>query len=198
LRGNDEEPRIERTEEPMMRFVRGGVLVVAIGGALCLPACDDPTAPAPITSPPPQTVHGVIARQPIPDFPPDVYLGVPIPLAQAGILDFTVDWTFPDTHMEVAFGTEPCSFQELNARRCPFEIVTSGTTPKPRVMVTQPVPVATYYLYLYSKPWSKVEGTGSDSIESLMLQIGLTVGEGAAPRRVPIEPLRLQPRIISQ
>jgi hypothetical protein len=180
----------------MIRFVRKGVLVVAIAGALFLPACDEPTPPAPVTSPPPQTVHGIIASQPIPDFPPDVYLGVPIPLAQAGILDFTVDWTFTNTYMEVAFGTQPCSFQDLSARRCPYVIATAGTTPKPRVIITPAVPVATYYLYLYSKPWSKAEGTGSDAIESLILQIGLTVGEGATPQSVPIEPIRLQPRFI--
>jgi hypothetical protein len=141
-------------------------------------------------------VHAVIATAPLAPFPPDVYLGVPIPLAQAGILDFNVDWTFTNTYMDVAFGTQECSFQVLSANQCPFVILTTGTTPKPRVIVTQPLPVGTYYLYLYSKPYKKAQGTGSDNIESVNIVIGLTVGTGATPRSVRVVPVRLQAPVV--
>lgn len=179
----------------MMRFVRGCVLVLATGGALLLPACKEETAPTPVPTPPP-TVRAVVATTSFTDFPPDVYLGIPIPLGQAGILDFTVDWTFATTFMDVGFGTQNCTFPELTANRCPFVIATKGTTPKPRVIITQPVAVGTYYLYLYIKPYKKVDGTGSDNIEAVAIQIGLTVGEGATPRSVQMAPIRLQAQVI--
>lgn len=177
-----------------MRFVRGLVLMLATGGALLLPACDEGTTPTPVPLPPPP-VRAVIATTSFTDFPPDVYLGIPIPLAQAGILDFTVDWTFANTYMLVAFGTQPCTFPELNANRCPFVIRTDGTTPKPRVVVTQNLATGNYFLYLYSKPFKKVEGTGSDNIEAVALQIGLTVGV-AGSGAVPMAPIKLQAQVI--
>lgn len=179
----------------MMRFVRGCVLVVVAGGAMFLPACKEETTPTAV-SPPPQTARAVVAVTSFTGYPPDVYLGIPIPLAQAGILDFTVDWTFTNTFMEVAFGTQNCTFPDLTANRCPFVVATKGTTPKPRVIVTQPVAVGTYYLYLYSKPYKKLDGTGSDNIEAVSLQIGLTVGEGITPRSLQVAPSRLQAPVV--
>ena len=182
----------------MMRFVRRGVLVVAIAGAFVLPGCDEEAVPpTPLPTPIP-AVRAVVATTSFENYPTDIYLGIPIPLAQAGVLDFTVNWTFTNTDMAVAFGTQNCSFQDLNANRCPFVLATAGTTPKPRVLVTQPLNVGTYYLYLYNRPYNKAQGTGSDNIEAVSLQIGLTVGPAVTPRSAPIEPLRLQPRFIGQ
>ncbi len=178
----------------MMRFVRGFVLVfVAGGGLLALPACKEDTVPTPVPLPPPP-VRAVIASTSFTGFPPDVYLGIPIPLAQTGILDFTVDWTFPDTNMEVAFAAQNCTFPELSANKCPFLIRTEGTTPKPRVVITPNLATGTYYLYLYSKPYKKVLGTGSDNIEAVALQIGLTVG--VASGGVPVAPIKLHAQVI--
>jgi hypothetical protein len=174
----------------MIGFVRRVVLVVAIGSTALLPACNDETLPTPI--PTPQTsVRGIVASTSFTDFPTDVYLGIPIPLEQPGALDFTVDWTFPDTYMEVAFGSKPCTFQELNARTCPFDVKSQGTTPKPRFLVTPPVRVGTYFLYLYSKPWTKKDGLGSENVEAVALQIGLTVGPTVTPASAQIAPIRL-------
>jgi hypothetical protein len=174
----------------MIRFVRRVVLVVVIGGAVFLPACNDDTLPTPI--PTPQTsVRGIVASTSFSDFATDIYLGIPIPLEQPGALDFTVDWTFTDTDMEVAFGSVPCTFPELNARTCPFLVKTTGRTPKPRFLVTDPVRVGTYFLYLYSKPWDRKTQTGSENVESVALQIGLTVGASVTPHSASVAPIRL-------
>jgi len=176
-----------------MRCLRGFVLVIMAGGALLLPACNDETPPTPIPTPA-GPVRAVVASTSFTDFQPDIYFGIPIPLGQAGILDFTVDWTFPNTDMLVAFGTQGCSFPDLTADRCPFIIRTEGTTPKPRIVITQNLATGNYFLYLYSKPFTKVDGTGSGNIEAVALQIGLTVGvTGAA---VPMAPIKLQAQAI--
>jgi hypothetical protein len=179
----------------MIRFVRRAVLVVAIGGAAFLPACNDDTLPTPI--PTPQTsVRGIVATTSFTDFPTDVYLGIPIPLQQPGSLDFTIDWTFSNTDMEVAFGSVPCTFPELNARTCPFIVKTTGRTPKPRYLVTDPVAVGTYFLYLYSKPYDRKDGSGSENVEAVALQIGLTVGPTVVPHSASIAPIRLGAPIV--
>ncbi len=180
----------------MMRFVRGCVLVVVTGGALLLPACNnDETLPTPGPTVP-QTVRAVVAVLSFTDFPTDIYQQVPIPLPQAGILDFTVDWTFTTTYMDVAFGTQDCTFTQLNTNKCPFVTLTTGTTPKPRVITTQPLAVGNYYIYFYSKPYKKSDGTGSGNIEAVSMQIGLTVGQVATPHSAQMAPLRLQAHVI--
>ncbi len=188
----------------MMRFVRRGVLVVAIGGAFFLPGCDDEVAPpTPLPTPVP-SVRAVVystadqPSQPFTNFQPGQLYYVPIPLGQPGRLDFTLDWTFPNTYMLMAFGTQLCSFEDLDAGRCPFIVRTEGSTPKPRVMTTTALPTGTYYLYLYSQPWDPRLGYGNDAIESLALTIGLTVGPAVTSQTIPIEPIRLQPRFIGQ
>jgi hypothetical protein len=183
----------------MIRFVRKGVLVVAIGGPLLLPACDDPTAPAPVPTPQ-QSVRAVIftSKDEFTSFQPGLLYFVPIPLGQPGSLDFTLDWTFANTYMLVAFGSQLCTFEELDAGRCPFILRTEGSTPKPRIVVTAPLSTGNYYLYMYSQPWDTTLGYGNDAIESLALQIGLTVGPTVTPVSIPIEPVRLQPRFTSE
>lgn len=180
----------------MMRFARGFVLVsVTAGGALLFSDCKKSTTPTPVPTTPP-LVHAVIASTSFTGFPPDIYLGIPIPLGQAGILDFTVDWTFKDTYMDVAFGTQACSFAELNTKKCPFVTFTEGTTPKPRIVTTQLLPVGQYYLYLYSQPYSKKLGYGSDNLEAVALQIGLTVGITGSAQ--PVTPIKLQSQFITR
>jgi hypothetical protein len=183
----------------MMRFVRGGVLVVAFAGTLFLPACDEAVAP-PLVPTPPQTVRAVVftSKDEFTNFQPGLLYYVPIPLGQAGSLDFTVDWTFTNTYLIVAFGRQLCTFEELDGGKCPFILRTEGSTPKPLIIATPPLSTATYYFYMYSQPWDTKLGYGSDAVESLALQIGLTVGPTATPAAAPIEPVRLQPRLISQ
>jgi hypothetical protein len=184
----------------MIRFVRRGVLVVALGGALFLPACDDEVAPpTPLPTAPP-AVRGVVftSRDEFTNFQPGLLYFVPIPLGQPGILDFTLDWTFPNTYMLMAFGTQLCTFEDLDKGRCPFLLRTEGSTPKPRRVATSALSTGTYYLYLYSQPWDTSLGYGNDAPESLALEIGLTVGPGITPGAIPIEPVRLPSRSIGQ
>jgi len=68
--------------------------------------------------------------------------------------------------------------------------------PKPRVLFTDILDPASYYLYLYNVP--RISGTeiGSDVNESVTLQLGLTVG--FEPQADGEEPVRLgRPRILA-
>jgi hypothetical protein len=85
---------------------------------------------------------------------------------------------------------------ELEAGNCPFLIESETRRPKPRVMITEVLDPATYYLYVYNVP--RVPGTeiGSDVTESVALQIGLTVG--FAPQHEGEEAVRLgRPRVLA-
>jgi hypothetical protein len=183
----------------MIRFARGSAVAAATAVATAvlfvLPACNN-TDPTTLPTPPPpasQTVRAVVASTSFTDFPPDVYLGVPIPLSQAGVLDFTVNWTFPETYMIVAFGNQPCSFQELNSKKCPFLIYTEGSN-KPRVITTAPLAVGNYFFVIYSQPYSKKTGVGTDRLEAVSLQIGLTVSTGTrSAQTITVHPQLLKP-----
>jgi hypothetical protein len=177
----------------MKRFVRGLVLVWIAGSLLVLPACEDDVVPTPVPLPPPP-VRGVIAATSFTDFSVGVWLGIPIPLSQAGKLDFTVDWTFTNSDMTVAFGSQPCTFQQLDANACAFTIFTQGTTPKPRIFATQNLPVGNYFLYIYNLPFRSSTQTGTENVEAVALQIGLTVGAANSPG--PIAPIRLSSQVI--
>lgn len=176
----------------MKRFVRGFVLVGIAVGVLVLPACDEDAVPAAVPLPP-APVRGVIATTSFTDFSVGVWLGIPIPLSQAGKLDFTVDWTFTNSDMTVAFGSQPCTFQQLDANACTFTILTQGTTPKPRVIFTQNVPVGNYFLYIYNEPFKSSDKTGTENVEAVSLQIGLTVG---AASDAPPSPIRLSSQVL--
>jgi len=157
----------------MIRFARGSAVALGTAVLLVLTACSDATIPNPVATPA-RSVRAVVASTSFTDFPPDIYQAIPIPLPQAGVLDFTVNWTFPETYMIVSFGDRECTFTELNTHTCPFIIATQGSD-KPRVVITPKLPVGNYVLVIYSQPYSKKTGVGTDRLEAVSVQIGLTV-----------------------
>jgi hypothetical protein len=177
----------------MIRFARSSTLTSGTAALLVLMACsnDAPIPAAPST--PATSVRAVIASTSFTDFPPDIYLAIPIPLTQGGVLDFTVNWTHPETYMIVSFGDRACTFTELNTHTCPFLITTQGSD-KPRVIVTQNVAVGTYVLVLYSQPYSKKTGIGTDQLEAVSLQIGLTVFSG--PTAKSTQTITVHPQLV--
>jgi hypothetical protein len=165
-----------------------------------LPGCDreeDPPPPIVVVTPEPvEPVRGVIAETSFSGFQTGIWVGIEVLVSTRGKLDITVDWTSNDTWMFVYLGEHQCGFVELSAGTCPFLISSETKLPKPRVLFTEILDPATYYLYLYNVP--RIPGTeiGSDVSESVALQLGLTVG--FEPREEGEEPVRLgRPRVLA-
>ncbi len=162
-----------------------------------LPGCDrEDDAPPPIVVVTPEPVRGVIAATNFSGFQTGIWVGIEVLVSTRGKLDITVDWTSDETWMFVDFGERQCGFVELSAGTCPFLISSETKLPKPRVLFTEILDPATYYLYLYNVP--RIPGTeiGSDVSESVSLQLGLTVG--FEPLEEGEEPVRLgRPRVLS-
>ena len=153
-------------------FVRvglAGALLLALAGC----GGDSPAPPLVVITPEP--VRGVIASSSFSGFQTDVWISMELTLSQRGVLDITVDWTFPDTWMSVYFGRTSCTYTQLAERTCPFLIASETQTPKPRVLYTDTLEPGTYYLVLYNVPRNPRTGTGSDNTEAVSLQLGLTV-----------------------
>jgi hypothetical protein len=173
--------------------VLGVVLLCALAGCN---RGDDVTPPIVVQTPQPQ--RGVIITASFEDFRTGRWFQIPVDIQayEPGMLDITVDWTEDESWIFVYFGDRQCNYDELVADACPFFISSETKDPKPRVLYTDLLDPATYYLYLYNVP--RVPGTeiGSDVREAVSIQLGLTVGfqldatEG--------EPLRLgQPLVLS-
>jgi hypothetical protein len=184
----------------MMRFGRGILLpVVVAGSVLGLPACNkkSTTTPTPVATPTPPAVRGVLGTISFDRFESGVYVGIPLPLSQGGILDVTVDWTYKDTWMYVYIARGTCNYEQLSSKTCPYIVSSETQFPKPRIVVTQPIPAGTYTLVLYNVEKTKVNrrlGIGSDNVEAVSFQIGLTVGGAATPQTVG--PITLKPAVI--
>jgi hypothetical protein len=143
---------------------------------LALASCGgDETARPPVTVITPEPVRGVIAQTSFSGFQSDVFVALEIPITQKGVVDITVDWTFPDTWMYVYLGNTNCSYSQLAARTCPFFLKSETKDPKPRTLVTQSLDAGTYYLVLYNVPRDPLTGHGSDNTEAVSIQLGLTV-----------------------
>ncbi len=188
----------------MNRSVRGILGPVLLGGlVLGMPACKKSTAPTAIATPTPAIapVRGVIAQFSFDQFASGLYVGIPLPLSQGGILDVTVDWTFPDTWMFVYIAKGTCTFGQLDSKTCPFIVASEVKSPKPRVVSTSPIPPGTYSLILYNV--GKKKGTrigdpnqvGSDNTEGISCQIGLTIGV-PIPAGHAVTPIQVKPVII--
>jgi len=188
----------------MKRSVRGILGLVLLGGlVLGIPACKKSTAPTPVATPTPAVtpVRGVIAQFSFDQFSSDLYVGIPLPLSQGGILDVTVDWTFPDTWMFVYIAKGTCNYEQLSGKTCPYIVASETKLPKPRVVSTTPIPPGTYSLILYNV--GKKKGTklgtegqvGSDNTEGISCQIGLTVGV-PIPAAQAVTPIQVKPVII--
>ena len=150
---------------------------VALAGALVLglAGCGHDSPAPPIVVVTPQPVRGVIASTSFQNFESDIWISIELILSQKGVLDITVDWTFPDTWMYVYFGHTNCDYSQLAGHTCPFLIKSETQTPKPRVLYTDTLDPGTYYLVLYNVPRNPRTGKGSDNTEAVSLQIGLTV-----------------------
>lgn len=174
-----------------MRFGRGILLPVVVAASVWgLPGCKkSSTAPTPVATPTPAAVRGVLGTLSFDRFQPGAYVGIPLPLAQGGVLDVTVDWTYQDTWMYVYIARGTCNYDQLAGKTCPYILSSETQFPKPRVLVTPPIAAGTYSLVLYNVEKTKVNrrlGIGSDNIEAVSFQIGLTVGGAATPAAAPI------------
>jgi hypothetical protein len=161
----------------MHRGLQRAVAVVAVTAAVsALDGCggEDSSRP-PVVVITPEPVRGVIAQASFSGFETDTWISIDIPLSQKGKLDITVDWTAPDTWMYVYFGRTKCDYGQLTGRTCPFILSSETKNPKPRVLYTEPLEPATYYLVLYNVPRNVRTGIGSDNTESVSIQLGLTV-----------------------
>lgn len=155
--------------ESAVRVAVTGTLLLALAGC----GGDSPVPPMVVVTPEP--VRGVIAQTAFSGFQSDVWISIELILSQRGVLDITVDWTYPDTWMYVYFGRTNCDYTQLASRNCPFILSSETKTPKPRILYTESLEPGTYYLVLYNVPRDPRTGTGSDNTESVALQLGLTV-----------------------
>jgi len=184
----------------MQRHFRLSVLLF-LGAILLapLPGCDrgdDVTPPIVIVTPEP--VRGVIVTAQFTEFQTGFWFAIPVDIEaqQPGVLDITVDWTSDETWLFVYFGDTECDSAELFGGTCPFLITSETKDPKPRILVTDRLEPATYYLYLYNVPWTAELGIGSDFTEAVAVRIGLTVG--FQPTAAQDEPVRLgRPVVVS-
>jgi hypothetical protein len=165
--------------DEVMRSVLGSSVRPIIAGALLgvLAACSEESPRPPVIVVTPEPVHGVIlGPYSFQQFESGAWYGFPLPLPQRGKLDITVDWTFPDTWMYVYLGNTDCTYAQLTTKTCPFILSSETKEPKPRVLFTDVLEPATYYLYLYNVPRDPRQDVGSDNTESVSIVIGETVG----------------------
>lgn len=178
-----------------MDLRRARRLAGAAGLVAALVGCDESSPRPPVVVVSPAPVRGVISQTSFSGFETDVWVSLPIPLSQRGVLDVTVDWTSPDSWVYVYFGRQDCSYSELDDRTCPFIIASETQTPKPRVLVTDTLEPGTYYLVLYNVPRDPRAGIGSDNTEAVSIQLGLTI---SASGERSTDAVRLgQPTVVS-
>jgi hypothetical protein len=176
----------------MFRFFRPSILFLLVTALLApLPACDrgDEVTP-PIIIQTPEPVRGVIVQLSLSDFWTDTWFQIPVDIQayEPGVLDITVNWSSDESWIFVYFGDRECTFDELDDQTCPFLIASETKEPKPRILYTDLLEPATYYIFLYNVP--RVPGTeiGSDVRESVSLQLGLTVGfETSSQDKPPVQ-----------
>jgi hypothetical protein len=154
--------------ESAVRVAVTGTLLLALAGC----GGDSPVPPMVVVTPEP--VRGVLFQSSYPHGN-DEWLQFPVLLSQRGVVDITVDWTFPDTWMYVYFGRTDCDYIQLTSYKCPFILSSETKTPKPRILYTESLEPGTYYLVLYNVPLDRHTGIGSYNTESVAVQLGLTV-----------------------
>jgi len=156
-----------------VRLCAAGALVVALAGC----GGDDTVRP-PVVVVTPEPVRAILAQTSFQGFQSDIWVSLELILSQRGVLDITVDWSFPNTWMYVYLGNTNCSYAQLSGRTCPFFLSSETKDPKPRVLFTNKLDPGTYYLVLYNVPRDPLTGNGSDNTEAVSLQLGLTVNPG--------------------
>jgi len=170
--------------------------LLALAFVAPITGCNDttPTRPVSVVVTTPAPVRGIIAQTSFSGFPTNVWYSIPLQLSQKGVLDITVDWTVPSTWMYVDFGDKNCLYDELVKKTCPYLISSETKDPKPRVLYSDMLEPATYYIFLYNVPYNVHTGIGSNNTEAVSIQVGLTVAGSA--RRVEA-PVRLgQPVVV--
>jgi hypothetical protein len=161
---------------------RAAVVALVCGLAGC--QSETPTPPIVVVTPAP--VRGVIAQTGFESLEPDVWISIELILSQRGVLDITVDWTFPDSWIYVYLGRTNCGYAQLSEGTCPFLLSSETQKPKPRVLYTETLEPGTYYLVLYNVPYDKATGIGGFAAESVSLQLGLTVSAAGGSSGSPI------------
>jgi hypothetical protein len=147
--------------------------------AVALAGCEsDSTTRPPVVIVTPEPVRAILAQTSFQNFQSDIWVSIELLLSQKGVMDITVDWTFPTTWMYVYVGKTSCTYAQLDGRTCPFFLASETKDPKPRVLFTESLEPGTYYLVLYNVPTNRQTGIGSDNTEAVSLQIGLTVQPG--------------------
>ncbi len=156
-----------------VRLCAAGALVVALAGC-----GGDDTARPPVVVVTPEPVRAILSQTSFSGFQSDIWVSLELILSQRGVLDISVDWTFPNTWMYVYLGKTNCTYAQLSGRNCPFLLSSETKDPKPRVLYTSSLDPGTYYLVLYNVPRDPATGKGSDNTESVAIQLGLTVYPG--------------------
>jgi len=163
----------------MMRIAGSMLLLVA------LTACGSSTStqpqPSPSSSPVQTCSQSVVDHGNGAVKAGTLYYNDSVTAAQAGRLDFTIDWTFKTSIIGVyVVPANTCSLDEFNARTCNFLVKSEGaTTPKPR-KVSANVSAGSYRWMIAN--FNGVKGTNTDSVdESAAFQIVLSTGGGCAP-----------------
>ena len=166
-----------------VRLCAAGALVMALAGC---GGDNGPRPPVVVTTPEP--VRAILSQTSFEGFQSGIWVSLELILTQRGVLDVTVDWTFPTTWMYVYVGNTNCSYAQLSGHTCPFFISSETQNPKPRVLLSESLAPGTYYLVLYNVPTDRKTGIGSDNTESVAVQLGLTVypGQQSVPGGVAI------------
>jgi hypothetical protein len=98
---------------------------------------------------------------------------VPFETSRSGNLEATVDWTFPETDIDVALVNAPCSFEQFVGAQCTFIAASASTTAKPEV-VSGSAPAGNYLLFI-------INAGARD--ETLSFQVVLTPSATASASR---------------
>jgi hypothetical protein len=167
------------------KYVRRSAVVALV---LALSACGgDSTTNPPVAVITPVPTRGILAQTSVSNFESGTWVSLQVPLTQKGVLDVTVDWSFPSTWMYVYLGKTNCTYDQLAKGTCPFFLKSETKDPKPRVLYTDSLDPVTYYLFLYNRVRDPLTGEGSDNTETGSVQLGLTVYPfGKAPNGVTI------------
>ena len=166
------------------RVVRG---LAMAGLVFSFAGCQSDTVTPPIVVVTPPPVRGVIVQPQSFLANPDDWISIELILSQKGVLDITVDWTYPESWIYVYMGVTNCDYNQLSGRTCPFVISSETQSPKPRVLFTETLDPGTYYLVFYNVPFDRTTGIGGFGSESISLQIGLTVSASDAGSGQPIQ-----------
>jgi len=154
-----------------VRRCAAGALLAALG------ACggDDVVRPPVVVTTPTPFPRIIYAQTSFENFGADIWVSIELLLSNRGVLDVTVDWTFPDTWMFVYLGKTSCTYEQLSTNSCPFLISSETKDPKPRVIVSQMLEPGTYYVVLNNVIRDPRTGIGSFNTEAVSLQVGFTV-----------------------